>query len=125
MNRNILIVDDHELITKLINVGLKREGFPNVISVSSGIEALVKLRKLDIALIVLDIMMPDISGIDVLRIIKNDEEIKHTKVLMLTANKSKEIEELANKLGCDKLLHKPFQIITLVEKIRELLEIKN
>jgi DNA-binding response OmpR family regulator len=113
----ILLVDDEPLITDSLTYSLKREGF-EVEAVPDGLSALKAVEELDPDLIVLDLMLPDISGFEVCRRLRVNTA---TPVIMLTA-KGEEIDRvLGLEVGADDYLAKPFSFRELLARIQALL----
>ena len=114
----ILVVDDEERMRKLLSDFLKKEGY-EVIEAADGEEALDKFySEGDIALILLDVMMPKLDGYEVLREIR---ETSHVPVIMLTA-KAEEADELKGfSLGVDEYIGKPFRPKPLMARIAAIL----
>ena len=103
----ILVVDDEEDILELVRHHLKREGY-SVQCANTGEKALTAARSGSIALIVLDLMLPGIDGLEVTRKLKNDPRTRHIPVLMLTA-KGEEADVVTGlELGADDYITKPF-----------------
>ena len=102
---NILVCDDDREIVGAIEIYLKNEGY-EVFKAYDGIEALDILRKEEIHLILMDIMMPEMNGIDVLKKIK--DEMQETKVLLCTGAGSGSMVDLAMRLGADGYIVKPY-----------------
>lgn len=123
-HRILMIDDDREMIT-LGRLILEREGF-EVISALGGIEGLDILQKADkpIDLILLDIMMLGMDGWQVLQIIKNNQDLAHIPVIMLTARHYLEDEsETTNYAGLfDGYVVKPFVVRDLLGKIKDLIK---
>lgn len=116
MAQKILIADDEQAVHESLGIYLKAEGFESV-DVYDGQEALDKLSD-DIALCVLDIMMPKLSGIEVCREIRKASEVP---VLMLTA-KGEEIDRILGlELGADDYIVKPFSPREVVARIKAVL----
>jgi len=115
-SRPILIVDDEEHIRELVAHYLMREGFA-VEHAATGPEALEKAARLDPALIVLDIMLPGISGTDVCREIRKTSQVP---ILMLTAKDDIFDKVVGFELGADDYLTKPFEPKELVVRIKAL-----
>ncbi|WP_196000552.1 response regulator transcription factor [Clostridium sp. 1001271B_151109_B4] len=117
MNNNILVVDDEKEIRELLNINLINEGF-NVFKASSGKEALEIINKEEICLMVLDVMMPDMDGLEVCRRVR---EKCNVPILMLSA-KSEDIDRIQGILtGADDYLCKPFNSLELIVRIRALI----
>jgi len=113
----ILIIDDKELITKLAAFDIENSGY-SVITANSGISGLQKMRNSMFDLILLDIEMPDLSGLDILRIMKTDVKLKDIKVIILSG--VAHYKELAESLGCNAFILKPFTPSMLIGVIEQL-----
>jgi two-component system phosphate regulon response regulator PhoB len=110
---HILVVDDEPDIVALVAYHLARAGY-RVSTASSGTEALALARSDRPALIVLDLMLPGISGYEVLEQLRADERTKHMAVLMLTARREEQDRIRGLTLGADDYLTKPFSPHELV-----------
>jgi DNA-binding response OmpR family regulator len=115
--RPILVVDDDHKIVALVRTYLEREGF-TVISAYDGREALLRARADDPALIVLDLMLPEIDGLEVMRLLRAD---RHVPVLMLTARSSLPERIIGLEKGADDYLAKPFSPAELVVRVKAIL----
>lgn len=115
--RRILIVDDEERMVRFIRLNLEHDGF-EVVEAFRGMEAIEKMRSKLPDLILLDIMMPDIDGFEVLRIIR---EISTVPVIMLTAKGEEEDRVKGLELGADDYITKPFSPRELVSRVRAVL----
>lgn len=121
---NILIVEDEEDILELVAYNLTKEGF-RVKGVLTGEDALKKATKESPDLILLDLMLPGLDGLDVCRTLKSDPETKHIPVIMLTA-KGEESDIITGlELGADDYLTKPFSPKVLIARIRAVLRRKS
>jgi CheY-like chemotaxis protein len=121
----ILCVDDNLDIRDLITLILEDEGY-EVISASQGEAALALIKERKPALILLDVMMPGISGLDVLRTLRSlpDPSITHTPVIVITAkSQSSDIDE-ALGAGATSYIVKPFRPEALIEKVQKFLPVK-
>ena len=117
MNNRILVVDDEKEIRDLIEIYLKNDGY-EVIKASCGAEALEIVSKEDIDLLVLDIMMPGIDGMELCRLIRKNSNIP---ILMLSA-KSENMDKIQGILtGADDYMVKPFDPLELTVRIKALL----
>jgi len=117
----ILLVDDDEHILRSLEIYLKMEEF-RVMTAPGGREALDVLKETRPDLIVLDIMMPEIDGFQVLEYIKGDPKIKNVPVIMLTA-KSQDIDVLKGyQEGIASYMTKPFNLNELVDNINLIFE---
>lgn len=118
--KTILVLDDEEHILELIDYNLKNAGY-KVIKAETGEVALELLEKNDIDLALLDIMLPGIDGIEVLRNIRSHRKYKKLPVILLTA-KSDEISKVVGlEVGADDYLAKPFGILELLARIKAVL----
>jgi two-component system, OmpR family, alkaline phosphatase synthesis response regulator PhoP len=115
----ILVVEDEETIQELISYHLKKEGF-RVTCVASGEEALRKLQTEAYGLVLLDLMLPGIDGLEVCRSIRKHPTTAHLPVMMVTA-KGEESDIVAGlELGADDYLVKPFSPRVLVARVKAL-----
>lgn len=118
MADKILLVDDEESIVESIEYALNQEGF-EVVSAHNGQEALQKVQLEKPNLIVLDLMLPEISGLEVCRILRRERN--EIPIIMLTA-KGEEIDRVIGlEVGADDYLVKPFSLRELIARIRALL----
>jgi phosphate regulon transcriptional regulator PhoB len=118
MVEKVLLVDDEEAIIESIEFALKQEGY-EVVKAGDGHEALQKAQLEKPNLIVLDLMLPQISGLEVCRILRREKN--EVPIIMLTA-KGEEIDRVIGlEVGADDYLVKPFSLRELVARIRALL----
>ena len=121
--KNVLVVDDEEDLTWSIAKHLSKDKEQyRLLAVNSAADALDILKKNAIELVISDIRMPEISGLDLL--LKIRENYPSTKVIIMTAYGSSEIQEEANKRGCFKYIEKPFEINKLRQMILDTVEEK-
>ena len=115
--KKILVIDDEPAIHRLLQIILEGEGFLVIGPVEGGGAApTLSGEKPD--LIILDIIMPEVDGFDVLQILKEDEETRAIPVLILTAsNRSMDMEK-ARRMGAVDYLTKPFQPAELLQAVR-------
>ena len=114
---NILIIEDDHDIAELIAYNLKQEKINSEIC-PNGALGLNKAKKLLPDLIILDLMLPDIEGLEISRLLKQDQKTKHIPILMLTA-KSEEIDRIVGfEVGADDYLTKPFSPRELVLRVK-------
>lgn len=117
----ILIVDDEPDILELIEYNLKKENY-QVFTAASGQEAISKARKILPDLIILDIMMPGMDGIEACRILRAMPEFKNTFMVFLTA-RSEEYSEIAGfNVGADDYIAKPIKPRALISRINAILK---
>lgn len=117
---NILIVDDEIHILELLRYNLENNGY-NVIQAETGEEALEKIKTNDINIILLDLMLPKIDGLEVLRKIRSTEQLRRTPVIMLTAKNEEFDTVLGLELGADDYIGKPFRVHELLARIKAVL----
>jgi len=118
--RNVLVVDDEADLVELVSYNLKKEGFA-VDSASDGEEALSKIRKKKYDLLILDLMLPGLQGMELCRILRNDPKTVHIPIIMLTA-KGEEVDKvLGLEMGADDYVTKPFSPRELVARVKAVL----
>lgn len=121
--KKILLVEDDDGLANVYQMRLEAEGF-TVKRVPNGEDALAAAVELKPDLIVLDVMMPKVSGFDVLDILRNTPETANVKVVMLTALSQETDKEKAEKLGADDYLVKSQVVIAdVVDRIKHHLNI--
>ena len=118
MSKKILSAEDSPATQKFISFTLKYKGY-EVVTADDGIEALEKLSQDTFDLILLDIMMPRMNGLEVLKEIKTKTPYKDTPIIMLTSEKGEADRQEAMKLGATSFLTKPFQPPELLEAVEK------
>lgn len=118
--KKILVVDDDASIRKLIVVYLSREGY-SVVEASNGQSGLDLMRLGGIDLVLLDLMMPVVSGWDVLRERSTDRSLVEIPVIIVSANRGAELADVMDRSICG-FLPKPFDLTTLNALVRGCLE---
>jgi DNA-binding response OmpR family regulator len=113
----ILLVDDEESVQKLLSYPLEREGY-RVIQARSGEEALSRLEETEVDLIVLDLMLPRMDGLEVCRRVRADSAVP---IIMLTARDDEVDKILGLEIGADDYITKPFSIREFRSRVRALL----
>ncbi len=113
---NVLVVEDSETSGILLKSILEEQNKYDVQVVNSGKKA-ISFDKSNINLILLDLMMPDIDGIEVLKRLKADDKTKNIPVIIVSARNNKTDMKLAKSLGADSYLLKPIDEIALFEQI--------
>lgn len=117
MNRTILIVEDNDLNMKLLHDLLELNGYPTALA-RTGHDAMLMARDQRPALILMDIQLPDMSGLDVTRILKDDPGLRHIPVVAVTACALKADEERILASGCDAFVAKPIILAPFLETVR-------
>jgi len=117
--KTIMVIDDSIVIRKMIEIALEEEDF-NIVTAISGKEGLETIEKENPNLVILDMMLPDMNGIDVLKTIKSERNLP---VIMLSGKDSPQLIETAKEIGVDDFLPKPFRDEELVEKVKTLVEV--
>ena len=119
--KKILVVDDSKVITDLVKLMLEKSGY-GCTAANSAKECLELLQKEKFDLVILDISMPEVSGLDVLDAIKNDERQKGTKVVLFTASSPTETElEGYMAKGAVGLIRKPVKKEALIAQLEKYL----
>ncbi|MBL8686405.1 MAG: response regulator [Alphaproteobacteria bacterium] len=119
--KKILIVEDNELNMRLFNDLLEAQGY-EIIQARQGIEALKQARQHLPDLILMDIQLPEISGLEVTKWIKEDEELKTIPVIAVTAFAMKGDEQRIRESGCEGYIAKPISIGSFLETVKKQLE---
>jgi DNA-binding response OmpR family regulator len=118
--KKLLIVDDEDGVRALVRMTLDNGDY-QIIEASDGHEALDLAREHRPDLVLLDVMLPDLSGMDVCRKIKDDPELSSTTVVMLTARAQTTDVGDAEEAGADGYFTKPFSPIALTRKVESIL----
>jgi DNA-binding response OmpR family regulator len=117
----VLVADDDDDILLLVTTRLRRDGY-DVVAARNGIEALALAQQHKPAVAVLDVGMPGLDGIEVLAAIRGIDELRDTKVMLLTAKAQESDVRRGYEAGADVYLKKPFSPAELAAKVRELYE---
>lgn len=123
-NKKILIVDDEEHIRELIKFNLKKEGYDIEVAVN-GSEAIKIIKEIKFDLILLDLMLPEIDGLEVCKEIRRNENTADIPVMMITAKGEEFDKVLGLELGADDYITKPFSIRELIARVKALLRRSN
>lgn len=121
MTKRILIVEDNDLNLKLFRDLLTANGYDTV-ETKEGLEAISLTRNMRPDLILMDIQLPEISGLDVTKKIKSDDEIRHIPIIAVTAFAMKDDEEKILRAGCEAYISKPISIDHFLATIRKFLD---
>lgn len=118
--QKILAVDDERDILELLSYNLSKDGF-EVTTARDGGEALKTIREIDFDLLILDLMMPGLQGMELCRILRNDPKTKDLPLIMLTA-KTEEVDRILGlEMGADDYITKPFSTRELIARIKAVL----
>ncbi len=120
MSVRLVVADDSETILALVVLALKREGYEPA-TATNGTDALDLIRAERPALVILDAMMPGMSGYEVCRALREDVDAPRPHVMMLTASGREADKELAAEVGIDEFVTKPFSPSALRTRVREIL----
>ena len=116
-NMKILTVDDFSTMRRIIKNMLRQLGYTNIVEAADGSEALSLLQREKVDFVISDWNMPHMSGLDLIKAIRADENLKPIPFLLVTAEALKEYVVEALKAGVDNYVVKPFTAETLKEKI--------
>src|SRR5215831_14638347 len=118
--RTVMIVEDNELNMKLFHDLLDAHGY-RTLQTRSGLDALELARQHRPNLILMDIQLPEVSGLEVTKWLKDDEELREIPVIAVTAFAMKGDEERIRQGGCEAYISKPISIGTFLETVRRYL----
>lgn len=119
----VLVVDDDELAIKAVVQLLSRRGF-QMLSATSGRQALEVLSKKPVDVLVLDVLMPEMTGLDVCRTLRSDGRFNELPIILLTGCDDVETRAAGMKLGVSDFLCKPFAHHELIAKIQNQLNVR-
>jgi two-component system cell cycle response regulator DivK len=117
MPKTVLIVEDNELNMKLFNDLLEAHGY-TTIQTNSGVEAVELARRHRPNLILMDIQLPEVSGLEVTQWLKDDDELRSIPIVAITAFAMKGDEEKIRQGGCEAYLSKPISVVKFLETVR-------
>jgi two-component system cell cycle response regulator DivK len=121
MTKSVLIVEDNELNMKLFHDLLDAQGY-RTLQTKDGMEALALAREHRPDLILMDIQLPEVSGLEVTKWIKEDDTLKSIPVVAVTAFAMKGDEEKIREGGCEAYIAKPISVQQFLETVRRFLE---
>lgn len=120
----ILVVDDEPDIIEIVTFSLEAKGHA-VVGAKDGAEGITKVKKENPELIILDVMMPKMNGMQVVDYLRNKEEFSHIPIIMLTATTQysrKPDEEWRKKVGVEDYISKPFEPLDLANRVDKVLK---
>jgi two-component system cell cycle response regulator DivK len=121
MKKTVLIVEDNELNMKLFNDLLEAHNY-TTLQTKDGMEALELARHHKPDLILMDIQLPEVSGLEVTKWLKEDETLAHIPVIAVTAFAMKGDEEKIREGGCEAYISKPISVMSFLETINSFLD---
>lgn len=119
MSRKVLLIEDEPNITEAIRFLLTREGW-QVQTHAEGSDAVEVIKNANPDLVILDVMLPGKSGMDILRDLREEADLENLPVLMLTARGQSRDREMAEKAGVSRFMTKPFSNTEVVTAVRDL-----
>lgn len=118
--KKILVVDDERHLVQIIKFNLEKKGF-SVLTAYDGEEAVKKINEEEIDLLILDIMLPRISGFEICKRVRENARTRNLPIIILTAKGQEFDRNKAIRLGADFYVTKPFSPKALIEKVGEFL----
>ena len=119
-NMNILVVDDFSTMRRIVKNILRQLGFNKTIEADDGTTALEQLKSVKVDFVITDWNMPKMTGLELVKMIRSDSELKHLPILMVTAEALQENIVAAAKAGVNNYIVKPFDAKTLSEKMSKI-----
>ncbi|MCK9363506.1 MAG: winged helix-turn-helix domain-containing protein [Syntrophales bacterium] len=118
--KQIVVADDEQDIVELVSFNLEQEGF-SVIKAGNGRKALELIRAKKPDLVILDLMMPEMNGMDVCRVVRGNAETADIPIIMLTAKADPLDKILGLEIGADDYITKPFHVREMIARVRSVL----
>jgi two-component system phosphate regulon response regulator PhoB len=115
--KKILVIEDDRDISELVTYNLEREGY-DIACLYDGAQAVDLVRKRKPELIILDLMLPEVDGIEICRMLKSDSATKHIPIIMLTAKGEEADVVVGLQMGADDYITKPFSPKVLIARIK-------
>jgi DNA-binding response OmpR family regulator len=116
----VLVVDDDPVILKLLEVNFEMEGF-EVVRAADGAEGLERARAVLPDIVILDVMMPRMTGYEVAKALRENEDTAHIPIIFVTARAQSQDVERGMELGVDDYVTKPFDPLDLIARVNTLL----
>lgn len=120
-SKTVLVVEDNDLNMKLFEDLLQTQGY-RVLSASHGLDALNLVRQHRPDLVIMDIQLPEISGLEITQVMKADPALRHIPVIAVTAFAMKGDEERMLQGGCSAYIAKPISVTQFLETVRRFLK---
>ncbi|MGC9402769.1 response regulator [Vibrio genomosp. F10 str. 9ZC157] len=122
MKKKILIVDDSESLRQVVSIALEGAGF-DVLEAKDGVDGLNKLDGVRVHLIISDVNMPNMNGIDFVKQVKTLDKYKFTPIIMLTTENQEYLKEESRKAGAKAWMVKPFKPDQMLQAVSKLLSV--
>lgn len=119
MKKSVLVIDDEKDIRELLQYNLSKEGY-EVLTAKTGEEGFETARSKKPDLIVLDLMLPGVDGLEICRMLRANASTKHLPILMLTAKGTETDQVVGLELGADEYIVKPFSVKVLLARVKNL-----
>ena len=113
----VMIIEDEEPLAMLLSYNLEKEGY-EVATVSNGLNAISEIERLMPSVILLDWMLPEISGIEICKLVRSKPDIKNIPIIMLTAKSQEEDKIKGLGAGADDYVTKPFSVPELMARVK-------
>ena len=113
----VLVVEDEEALAMLLSYNLEKEGY-EVATVANGLNAVSEVERLLPSVIILDWMLPEISGVEICKLIRSKPDIKNIPIIMLTAKSQEEDKIKGLSAGADDYVTKPFSVPELMARVK-------
>ncbi|MGI8607761.1 MAG: response regulator transcription factor [Candidatus Dormibacteria bacterium] len=113
----VLVVDDERALVRVLAIHLEAEGY-DVLTATNGQDALAQIRQRRPTVVVLDAMMPELSGLEVCRRVRSDKDLSNSHVIILTANVG--FRQSSEEVGADAFMTKPFHLAELSAEVDRL-----
>ncbi len=113
----VMVIEDEEALSLLLSYNLEKEGY-EVATISNGLNAISEIERLMPSVIILDWMLPEISGVEICKLIRSKPDIKNIPVIMLTAKSQEEDKIKGLTAGADDYVTKPFSVPELMARVK-------
>ncbi len=120
----VMMIDDEPMLTEVIGTYLEDAGYSRIVGINDATVALEQVRALNPALVLLDLVMPGVSGFEILQAMRQDEQLRYTPVIVLTAASDPDTKLKALSIGATEFLAKPVDPSELVLRVRNSLVLK-